>query len=348
MHLEKLFVKKLFFTIFILLIFQSHCSAQANRGNDTTYYIYFPGSITGRFYFSQKYTSFDIKSKGAKDLHYLPNTTLNTGIGATWHNFSLNVAYGLGFMNKDDDKGKTKYLDLQTHFFRPKWTMDIYGQFYRGYYLSPEGFGARPGENYYYRPDIKVTLIGFSRYYIFNSTRFSYRAAFLQNEWQKKSAGTFLIGAEAYYGLLNGDSALVPKSIENKYSEKGIHRVDYLSIGPGAGYAYSLIIAQHIYLTASLTGNANVSYATQSNYTEHDHNVSINFVTRFKIAAGYNSRSCNISANYIANDLPFKGAGVDNNYSIRTGKYRFIIAKRFIPGKKLQKTLSPLNTFFKE
>ena len=344
----KLFVKTLFFTVFILVISQSHCSAQANRGNDTTYYIYFPGSITGRFYFSQKYTSFDIKSKGAKDLHYLPNTTLNTGIGTTWHNFSLNVAYGLGFMNKDHEKGKTKYLDLQTHFFRPKWNMDVYGQFYRGYYLNPEGFAARPGENYYYRPDVKVTLIGFSRYYIFNPTRFSYRAAFLQNEWQKKSAGTFLIGAEAYYGLLNGDSALVPGSIEDKYSEKSIHRIDYLSIGPGAGYAYSLIIAQHIYLIGSLTGNANVSYATQSNYSEHDHNVSINFVTRFKIAAGYNSRTWNISANYIANDLPFKGAGVDNNYSIRTGKYRFAIAKRFMPGKKLQKTLKPLNMFFKE
>lgn len=347
MHLENLCVKKLFFTIFILLIFQCRCSAQANRGNDTSYYVYFPESMTGRFYFSKKYTSFDIKSKAAKDLHYLPNTTLNTGIGVTWHNFSLNLAYGLGYINKDDDKGKTKYLDLQTHFFRPKWNTDVYGQFYKGYYLS-SGFAAGPGKNYYYRPDVKITLIGFSRYYIFNSTRFSYRAAFLQNEWQKKSAGTFLIGVEAYYGVLNGDSALVPKSIEDKYSEKGIHRVDYLSIGPGAGYAYSLIIAQHIYFTGSFTGNLNVSYATESNYDVHPHNVSVNFVSRFKISAGYNSRTWNISANYIANDLPFKGANPNNKYSINTGKYRFVISKKFMPGKKLQKTLRPLNMFFKE
>lgn len=222
MHIANLFVKRLFFPIIILLIFQSYSSAQANRGNDTTYYIYFPESITGRFYFSQKYTSFDIKSKEANDLHYLPNTTLNTGIGATWHNFSLNLAYGLGFMNKNAEKRKTKYLDLQTHFFRPKWTTDIYGQFYKGYYLNSKELVARPGGNYYHRPDVKVTLIGVSRYYIFNSKRFSYRAAFLQNEWQKKSAGTFLIGGEAYYGVLNSDSALVPKSIEDKYSQKGI------------------------------------------------------------------------------------------------------------------------------
>lgn len=334
--------------IFILIISKSPCSAQANRGNDTTYYVYFPESITGRFYFSQKYTSFDIKSDKSKDLHYLPNTTLNMGIGATWHNFSLNLALGFGFMNKDDEKGKTRYLDLQSHLYKPKWATDFYGQFYKGYHLSPEGVAAKPGENYYYRPDVKVTLIGLSQYYIFNSTRFSYRAAFNQNEWQKKSAGTFLVGAEVYYGVLNGDSALVPRSIEDNYSEKGIHRVDYVSIGPGAGYAYTLVIAHHIYFTGSLTANLNLSYANESNYDEHNHNYAFSFSPRIKAAAGYNGRSWNISANYIVNDLPFRGADADNKYSIQTGNYRFIISKRFMFGKKLQKTLSPLNMFFKD
>lgn len=340
--------KPLLAIFFILIIFQSHCSAQENRGNDTTYYVYFPESITGRFYLSQKYTSFDIKSDQAKDLHYLPNTTLNMGIGGTWHNFSLNLAYGFGFLNQDDDKGKTKYLDLQSHLFQPRWATDLYGQFYKGYHLSPGGFAAKPGENYYYRPDIKVTLIGMSQYYIFNSTRFSYRAAFIQNEWQKKSAGTFLVGAEAYYGVLNGDSALVPKTIEDGYSEKGIHRVNYLSIGPGAGYAYTLVVDRHLYFTGSLTGNLNFSYSNKSKYDKHDHNVNLNLASQFKVAAGYNGRNWNISANYIANDLPFKGSDAGNKYFIRTGNYRFIIGKRFMPGKKIQKTLSPLNMFFKE
>lgn len=348
MHLNLQWKKTLLSLIFFLLILHAFCNAQLSRGNDTTYYIFFPESITARFYLSQKYTSFDIKSKNAKDLHYLPNTTLNMGIGATWHNFSLNLAYGFGFLNKDAHKGKTKYLNLQSHIFQPKWATDFYGQFYKGYHLAPEGFAAKPGENYYYRPDVKVTLIGLSRYYIFNSTRFSYRAAFIQNEWQKKSAGTFLLGAEAYYGALNGDSALVPRSIEAQYPEKGIHRVDYVSLGPGAGYAYTLVIAQHIFFTGSLTGNLNLSYTTESNYDEHNQHFSVNVAPRFKVAAGYNGRSWNMSANYIANNLPFKGTNTDSKYSIRTGNYRLIIAKRFISGKKLQKTLSPLNRFLKE
>jgi len=341
--------KKSFFgCIVILIIFQSLCNAQANLGNDTTYYIFFPESITGRLYLSQKYTSFVIKSKEAKDLRYVPDTKLNIGIGATWHNLSLNLAIGFAFLNKDLDKGKTKYIDLQSHLYRTKWATDFYGQFYKGYHLNPEGVAAKPGENFYYRPDVNVTLIGVTNYYIFNSKRFSYRAAFIQNEWQKKSAGTFLLGGEAYYGLINGDSALVPRSIEDKYPEKGIHRIDYLSVGPGAGYAYTLVVAKHVFFTGSLTGNLNLSYAVESNYIDHNNNFSLNFVPGIKAAAGYNSRSWIISANFTGNDLPFKGATPENKYSVRTGNFRFIISKRFMPGKKLQKTLSPLDMFFKD
>jgi hypothetical protein len=331
-----------------LVTFQSHCSAQASRGNDTTYYIFFPESITSRVYLSQKHTSFHIKSKEAKDIDYFPNTNLNIGVGATWHNISLNLAFGFGFLNNDDDKGKTKYIDLQAHLYKPKWVTDFYGQFYEGYHLNPRGFAAKPDENYYSRPDIKVTLIGIAQYYIFNPTRFSYRASFIQNEWQKKSAGTFLLGAEAYYGVLNGDSALVPKSIENQYAQKNVHRVDYLSLGPGAGYAYTLVIAHHVFLTGSVTGNLNLSYATESDFVTHKDNFSLNFVPGIKAAAGYNSRSWIISANFTGNNMPFKGATAENKYAIQTGNYRFIISKRFMTGKKIQKTLNPLNSFLKE
>jgi hypothetical protein len=46
--------------------------------------------------------------------------------------------------------------------------------------------------------------------------------------------------------------------------------------------------------------------------------------------------------------MPFKGATAENKYAIQTGNYRFIISKRFMTGKKIQKTLNPLNSFLKE
>ncbi len=107
-----------------------------------------------------------------------------------------------------------------------------------------------PGENYYYRHDLKITLFGLSQYRIFNPTRFSYNAAIVQNEWQKKSGGTLLAGAEVYYGVAKADSNFVPASIQGNYPEKDLKAINYFSIGPGVGYAYTLVVAHHIFIWA--------------------------------------------------------------------------------------------------
>ena len=186
--------------VLIFLFFSANIlHAQGNRGNDTSYYVFFPESITGRFYFSQKYTALTIKDKSAGNLQYNPNTTLNMGVGATYHNFSLNLAYGWPFLNTDDAKGKTKYLDLQGHFYTPQWVTDFYGQFYKGYHLTPEAHdwpfvpAEAKADNYYYRHDAKINLFGLSEYRVFNDKKFSFRAAMIQNEWQKKICRYFFI-----------------------------------------------------------------------------------------------------------------------------------------------------------
>lgn len=338
---------KIAFLVFIfLLISNLSAVAQQKRGNDTTYYIYFPGSITGRLFTSQKYTQFTLKNKNATDLRYSPNTTFNLGVGATYHNFTLNLAYGFGFVNPNQQKGKTKYIDLQGHFYMPKWATDFEGQVYKGYHLS-QGFLADPGK-YYYRGDVHVTLVGLSHYYIFNSKRFSYRASFIQNEWQKKSAGTLLAGAEVYYGVVKADSNLVPKSLQEKYPQANLNKINYFSIGPGIGYAYTVVLFQHIFFTGSLTGDLNFSFANEHLQNSSTPHFSINPVTRFRVAAGYNGRSWNISANWIADDLPFAGVNNQTHYQFNTGNYRVIIAKRFYPGPRLQKHLQLLDKIFKE
>ena len=117
----------IFFTSFAitvvgLLLYSNSVAAQTKDkpANDTNYFVTYPGMLTTRFYFSQKYVAFTLQGDN-KDLQYRPNTTLNMGVGATYHNFSLNLAYGFGFINQDKEKGKTKYLDLQGHFYPNKW-----------------------------------------------------------------------------------------------------------------------------------------------------------------------------------------------------------------------------------
>ncbi|HUZ60047.1 MAG TPA: DUF4421 domain-containing protein [Hanamia sp.] len=323
---------------FIFLLLNSLCvRAQYHPVNDTTYYIRFPGSLTSRLYTSQKYTDFTLKDKNTRNIHYYPNTTFNLGVGATYNNLSLNIAYGFGFLNQGPEKGKTKYLDLQSHYYWRKWITDIEGQFYHGYHLS-KGF-ATDGGKYYYRGDIKVALFGISQYRIFNPARFSYRAAFTQNEWQKKSAGTFLAGAGIYYGVVNADSSLIPQSIQQTYPGKNIQKVNYFSFGPGIGYAYTLVLHQYVFFTGSVTTSLNFSFTNENLLANQGFHFSVKPVTRFRLAAGYNSRTWNVSANWVKDNVPFGGVDKKSNYVFNTGNYRFVIAKRFNTGSRLRKHL---------
>src|SRR5687768_12492840 len=147
--------------------------------SSNTYYTSYDKIITGRFYFSQKYTSFRYRHDNEGiNIRYRPNTTLNMGIGVTYKWATLNLAYGFGFLNRDQEKGKTRYLDLQSHLYGRKLIVDVFGQFYNGFYLDNDKLA--PALNgYYLRPDIKVRFLGASGQYLFNHEKFSYRASFL-------------------------------------------------------------------------------------------------------------------------------------------------------------------------
>lgn len=344
-----------FFTFIVATFTQTllHCNevwAQAPTfsQHDTLYYVNYPNLITTRFYVSQKYTNFTLKAPGEEsDIRYRPNTTLNIGMGVTYHVFSLNLAYGFGFMNQTAERGETKYLDLQGHLYPEKWMIDWYGQFYKGYYLSPKGFAADKPGNYYLRPDLKVRLFGVGAYRVFNNERFSYRAAILQNEWQKKSAGSFLMGGDINYGIIKSDSAFIPVTIQNGYPQAGINDVWFFSFGPGIGYAYTLVVKQHFFVMGSLNLNIDLGYSTEKgNFIKND-KMYATPTTVFRLAAGYNSSNWNVSANWIGNKLPLQGEAAANKYLMETGNYRINIAKKILPNKRMKKRMEFIDKIFK-
>ncbi len=315
-----------------------------NNPPDSTYYVTNPELITTRFYFSQKYTAFTLRApKEIQDLKYRPNTNLNMGVGASYRNITLNLAYGFDFLNNDEEKGKTKMLDLQFHSYPKKWSIDFYGQFYKGYYLSPKGFAANSPASFYIRPDAGVNLFGLAVYYVFNPNRFSYRAATLQTEWQKKSAGSMLFGGEGHYGFIKADSSLVPGTFGSSYPQAGITNVRFFSFGPGFGYAYTLVLQQHYFVTGSLSLNLNLGFSAETNRAHIVKNVYTVPISTYRFSGGYNSSNWHISATWTGNRLPVQGASSPNNYLLQTGIVQLKFGKKIMPGQRLKKRLSFLD-----
>lgn len=325
-------MKKYYFSLiiifFISLIKPYSINAQITD-HDTSYYLIYPNTITLRFYFSKKYTAFTFPASGdAKNLQYRPNTKLTTGIGVTYHNLSLNVSYGFGFLNPHDERGKTKSIDLQLHLYPKKWAIDALGLFHKGFYAYPKGYAASNSDSYYYRPDFKMNIIGLAAYRVLNAKRFSYNAAMIQNEWQKKSAGTFLLGGEAYYGIIKADSTLVPKEVEQDFSQAGSNKINLFGVGIGVGYAYTLVIQKHIFITGSLIPNLDFTFSSKEKLNEKDNKAAVNSSLNYKAAIGYNSNTWNVSANWTGNLFYISGALSSKRYFLPIGNYRLILAKK--------------------
>ena len=298
--------------------------------HDSTYYEMFPDKLTLRLYVGQKITGFTIPSSGnAEDVQYRANHKVNTGIGVTWHNYSLSAFYGFSFLNKDNKiRGKTKGLDLQFHLYPHKWAVDVLVVMPKGMYLHPKGYAAANSSSYYYRPDVKEKLLGVSAYKVPNKEKFSYRAAIVQNEWQKKSAGSVLYGGEAYFGILEGDSALVPKAIQSGFPQAGITKMKYITIAPGIGYAYTAVLGNHFFIMGSLVGNLDVNITTEETAVAMNKKTSFSPSGVYKAAIGYNSDTWAFNISLTGRESLVKAASSNKDYFLPAGAYRIALSKK--------------------
>lgn len=326
------------------LVIQSLSVKGQLAGGDTDYYTTFEDEITTRLYLAKKYTSLILNAPdGIQSLRYRPNTLFSLGVNGSYKALSLSMGYGFDFLNPNkDEKGKTSSFDFQTHLYGTHWVTDIYLQFYKGYYLSLGGAEGTADKTYYTRPDIKVDLVGGSVYRLLNGDRFSYRAGFSQNEWQKKSAGSVLLGAELYYGTTRGDSALVPSRINEYYPQQGIHRVRIMEMGPGAGYTYTAVWQENFFLTGSATINADISMVKEESETGSANRTSISPNATLRAVTGYNSDEWVATMSWLHSATNAKGQSSNEQYGIKTGEFRITLAKRITPGKRLKKSLDSI------
>jgi hypothetical protein len=301
--------------------------------------------LTGRGYLSRKYNVLSFNPPApVQSFQYRATTSLNLGIGATYHAFTLNIGVGVSKFNPDNEKGNTKYLDLQGHFYARNWNVDLLGEFYHGLFLTPEGLAAPPGDKYYLRPDMGLSLIGFAFYRALNAKKFSYQAGLLQNEWQKKSAGSILMGGEIYYGSIYGDSTLMPTVIDPKTSALAIDKFHFFSFGPGIGYGYTLVIKEHFFILGSASVNLAFRYSIEISSLYQEHASLFSFRPNYILhaGAGYNSNQWDLSILWVDTELFMKGQSSNYSYTAGAGNYRLIYARRFKLGRKTKKLLEPI------
>ena len=231
--------------VFLFLSFFLTGILPAQSKWDSSYVAEEPELLVLRTYLSHKYTALYFPSDG---LRYQPNSGLNLGIGFTYQNLTLNLAFPPGFLNRSREPDFPRFLDLQGHIYPRNWVIDFFGQFYTGYRI-PDGIGKEQG---YLRPDLEVLKVGVHANYIFKGDRISLPAAVHQSAIQKKSVISPLLGFEMYRVQLAGDSLILPTQLAPK---QNYQQADFLQLGPNAGLIGTLVLGNGFFATGSFTGN---------------------------------------------------------------------------------------------
>jgi hypothetical protein len=110
--------KSFLFVIICFFGFSTGLAQQSSADHDTSYYVTYRTMLTARAYLSRKYNvlSFD-PPPPAESFQYRATTSLNLGIGATYHAFTLNIGSALLNSIRTRQKaipGISTYKDIST------------------------------------------------------------------------------------------------------------------------------------------------------------------------------------------------------------------------------------------
>lgn len=305
------------------------------RNHDTSYIKNYGNNLAVKLVAVNKYNYFRIRD-GINDsrLRYRPVRDVSLGFGVSYKWFALDITFALGLRNNSEFEN-TRSFDFQGSMFSSKQYISATIQYYQAFKMANFSGESEPiNETSERREDIRTINFGLQYMYAFNYTKFSFKAPFVFNEVQLKSAGSPILGASFNMFVMDADSSIVPPEFSNDF-DPVLHMRDLnlLSLSISLGYMYTFVFKKHFFLTLSLIPGLNINggdfYTDIRNYMAPGINIKINTMN----AIGYNSRKFFTGFNLIS-DSYFSRLGKKMTAEIGSGKFNFFVGYRFGVGKK--------------
>ena len=169
---------------------------------------------------------------------------------------------------------------------------------------------------------------------MFNSKNFSYKAAYIRNNVQKKSAGSFSTGIFFYQDIVKSNNGLLPQEVRDSiWTDFDLKGFNAISIGLSAGYQYTFVIKENLFI--SLQGTPGIGYRFLSATTLDDRVGHVNEMAwqlTARVAIGYEFKYFYVGAMGSTILRSFKY----NDYTVDLGteQFRVMIGKRFDVSRK--------------
>lgn len=260
------------------------------RNHDSAYITSFGENFTFKLIGVSKFNYFRIKdSELNSSARYRPDRRLNLGFGLSYKWFAFDLAFNLG-IGEDSQFKNSKFMDLSATIFSSKQFISGSYQYYYGYQMS-KFTGIIPEEvpSSSIRDDIRTIYFGLEYIFVLSYDKFSLKSSFIHNERQKKSAGSFCIGANLGLLTIDADSTIIPPEFYADFNEN-LHLTDlnatFASIG--FGYIYTLILKKYFYVTLSFIPGAGINYGDYKTVYRSPYKTSLYLGFKTMNSIGYN------------------------------------------------------------
>ena len=197
----------------------------------------------------------------------------------------LDLGFSPGFLNPDEDLEGSRLFSMSFRFYSGRWMQAFT-------YLDQKGFKADIGGAPLYFREIATRKIGGTTSFVFNPD-FSFRAVHSQNEWQLRSAGSFVPRLIAYYTRYE---------VEGDAGNETAHSYD-VALGPG--YHYNWVLARHWLLSGGVTTALGINWLEDEGSTRSYWL----WDTELRGAFGYNSDRFFAGVNLTRNFLEHSAEG---------------------------------------
>tara|TARA_R110002050_G_scaffold204327_2_gene339701 strand:- start:6569 stop:7846 length:1278 start_codon:yes stop_codon:yes gene_type:complete len=230
-----------------------------------------------------------------KKLYLSPTGSTNIGFGVNYQWFGIAFSFGLPASSSDKAKyGETTKHDFRLNLYTDAIVFQGHLQRYRGFHVNSVEQGGKKIKGAVQTPivtSLETYSLGFSSWYFFNNKKFSYKAAYLRNAVQLKSAGSLVAGLFYSLDLANAETPFaqdLPDSINVDFDVIGYRS---RSVGISVGYTYTLVIKEKFFVNATMVpgiGLKNVNLYTEINEVK----LNDGFIGRlaFNFSMGYEAK----------------------------------------------------------
>jgi len=311
---------------------------------DTNYIEDYTGWLTTRIYSLYQNAAFIVSTNEVDNIVFKPNTNIKIGVAAFYKWFGIGLSINNPFYQLNESTyGKTSSIDLRINAFGRAVAAEVFFQSFKGFYISsPNAIQ----NQYYIVPGMDLFSIGAYGYWIYNPRKFSFRAAFIQNERQVKSAGSLMIRPGISFVELYSDTGIIPGELIYRHKldhEEIIKRGQFLSLSLAPGYSYTFIFLKNAYINAAVFPGVSLisySYRTKADlFSRSDVYSRSDFVFQLglKIAAGYNTKKWYVGGSIITSFNDLDASWSNSSFFYDVSQFRVWGGMRFDVFRKKKK-----------